>query len=256
VYDTYRSAIALEAVDGGIIENIDISDVRGFNTGNAVFIKLGKRNRDDRHARVDGIRIRDVRVEVPAGKPDAGYEMEGPLLKYPPGYIPPAGRIVSVSPSNHSTKEKNVLLYPHNTIPASITGLPGHPVRNIVLEDVEIVYAGGGSRSKAFLPIDSMHIVTEAADRYPEFSMFGELPVWGLYLRHAEGVTLKNVRLALRKDDYRPALAADDVKGLTLDGLDVKGSGVTPSVHLRQTEGVNLDGISVPGGRKAGIRTQ
>ena len=256
VYDTYRSAIALEAVDGGVIENIDISDVRGFNTGNAVFIKLGKRNRDDRHSRVDGIRIRDVRVEVPAGKPDAGYEMEGPLLKYPPGYIPPAGRIVSVSPSNHSTKEKNVLLYPHNTFPASITGLPGHPIRNIVLEDVEVVYAGGGRADRAFLPIDSMHIITEAADRYPEFSMFGELPVWGLYLRHAEGVTLKNVRLTLRQDDYRPALAADDVKGLTLDGLDVKGSGVTPSLHLRQTEGVNLGGISVPGGRKAGIRTK
>jgi len=254
VYDTYRSAIALEAVDGGIIEDIDISDVKGFNTGNAVFIKLGKRNRDDRHARVDGIRIRDVRVEVPAGKPDAGYEMEGPLLKYPPGYIPPTGRIVSVSPSNHSTKEKNVILYPHNTIPSSITGLPGHPVRNIVLEDVEVVYAGGGRPERAFLPIDSMHIVTEAADRYPEFSMFGELPVWGLYLRHAEGVTLKNVRLTLRQDDHRPALAADDVKGLTIDGLDVKGSGVAPAVHLRATTGADIGTLSVPGGRKAGVR--
>jgi len=254
VYDTYRSAIALEAVDGGIIENIDISDVKGFNTGNALFIKLGKRNRDDRHSRVDGIRIRDVHVEVPAGKPDAGYEMEGPLLKYPPGYLPPKDRIVSVSPSNHSTKQKDVILYPHNTIPASITGLPGYPARNILLEDVEVVYAGGGLAERAFLPIDSMHIVTEAANRYPEFSMFGELPVWGLYLRHAEGVTLKNVRLTLRQDDYRPALAADDVQGLTIDGLDVKGSGVAPSVQLRQTTGVDIKTLSVPGGRKSGIK--
>ena len=46
VYDTYRSAIALEAVDGGFIENIDIRNVTATNTGNAIFIRLGHRNKD------------------------------------------------------------------------------------------------------------------------------------------------------------------------------------------------------------------
>ena len=46
VYDTYRSAIALEAVDGGILEDIDISHVTATNTGNAIFIRLGHRNKD------------------------------------------------------------------------------------------------------------------------------------------------------------------------------------------------------------------
>jgi predicted alpha-1,2-mannosidase len=254
VYDTYRSAIALEAVDGGIIENIDISDVRGINTGNAVFIKLGKRNKDDRFSLVNNVRIRDVKVEIPASKPDAGYEMEGPVLKYPPGIVPPSDRIVSISPSNHSTKETNVILYPHNIIPASITGLPGHPVKNVTLEDIEITYAGGGRKEKAFMPIDSLHIITEAADRYPEFSMFGELPVWGLYLRHAEGITMKNVRFTLKQYDYRPSIAADDIRGLTIDGLKVTGSGVTPSLHLKDTEQVSINNPELPGGKKAGIR--
>lgn len=35
VYDTYRSAIAIEAVDGGVIEQIDVRDIRAVNTGNA-----------------------------------------------------------------------------------------------------------------------------------------------------------------------------------------------------------------------------
>src|SRR5690606_211372 len=40
VYDTYRSAIALEVVDGGTIEDIVIDGVEARNTGNALFIRL------------------------------------------------------------------------------------------------------------------------------------------------------------------------------------------------------------------------
>ncbi len=40
VFDTYRSAIALEAVDGGFIENVNIQNVIATNTGNAIFIRL------------------------------------------------------------------------------------------------------------------------------------------------------------------------------------------------------------------------
>jgi hypothetical protein len=104
------------------------------------------------------------------------------------------------------------------------------------------------------MPIDSLHIITEAADRYPEFSMFGELPVWGLYLRHAEGITMKNVRLTLKEDDYRPSVAADDVRGLTIDGLKVSGSGIAPSLHVKASEGVIINKAELPGGKKSGIR--
>jgi len=47
VYDTYRSAIALESVDGGVLENVEISNIKANNTGNAIFIKLGHRNQQD-----------------------------------------------------------------------------------------------------------------------------------------------------------------------------------------------------------------
>ncbi|MEY3432348.1 MAG: hypothetical protein RL131_284 [Bacteroidota bacterium] len=238
VFDTYRSAIALEAVDGGFIENIDISGVKAVNTGNAIFIKLGKRNKDDVYSRVENIRIRDVYVEIPAGKPDAGYEMEGPVLKYPPGFVQQTGKIVSVSPWNHSTKETSVQLYPHNVFPASISGLPGHYIKNVILENIEMVYQGGGDRRKAFMPIDSLHIITEAADSYPEFSMFGELPVWGLFLRHAEGVALQNVRLKILHPDYRPAVALDDVRKVDARGLLIEGSSSKPDVHVIRSSGV------------------
>ncbi len=43
VFDTYRSVIALESVDGGFIENIHITNILAENTGNAIFIRLGSK---------------------------------------------------------------------------------------------------------------------------------------------------------------------------------------------------------------------
>ncbi len=37
VFDTYRSAIAIESVDGGFIENVKVDNITAKNTGNAIF---------------------------------------------------------------------------------------------------------------------------------------------------------------------------------------------------------------------------
>ena len=54
---------------------------------------------------------------------------------------------------------------------------------------------------------------------YPEFSQFKELPAWGLYVRHAEGIELENVTFTALKKDYRPGIVIDDVKGATFKGV-------------------------------------
>jgi len=179
VYDTYRSAIALEAVDGGKMSGIDIEGVRARNTGSALFIRLGHRNKDSVYSIVRGIRIADVEVAIPAGKPDAGYPMEGPVA---PGI--------------------------RNVLPAVIAGLPGHPVEGVVLENIRVQYPGGGVRGLEASPIP------EKAGDYPEFSMFGELPCWGLYLRHVDGITLRGLKMELLNADGREERAVEDVRGL------------------------------------------
>ncbi|NBT15613.1 MAG: glycoside hydrolase family 28 [Chitinophagia bacterium] len=254
VYDTYRSAIALEAVDGGIIDNIDISKVYAKNTGNAIFIKLGKRNQDDVYSTISNIRIRDVKVEVPGGKPDKGYETEGPLLKYPPSYIVPENKVFSISPSNHSTKETNVILYPHNVFPSSITGLPGHPVKNVHLENIEIIYEGDAKKMRTHIPIDSLHIITEAADRYPEFSMFGELPAWGMFLRHVDGINMKNITLKYVKQDYRIPMILDDVHNANFQILKIPTLSQPPAVWLRKSTDVTIKKLNTTYPLKDAIR--
>lgn len=245
VYDTYRSAIALEAVDGGFLENVQISNIVAKHTGNALFIKLGHRNTDGRYSAVKHIHITNLTVVVPAGKPDSGYETEGPLLKYPPGYQQ-QGSIQSVSPWNHSYPDSTAVLYPHNVFPCSLSGLPGHPLEDIVLENLRIVYEGGGDATVQYMPLDSLSMLTEAAAAYPEFSMFGELPAWGLYVRHVKNLQLHRIELIQQKPDYRVACIFDDVKGLVIDRLQVSGPQVKPALVLYKATRFTLKEISTP----------
>ncbi len=49
--------------------------------------------------------------------------------------------------------------------------------------------------------------------------MFGELPVWGLYVRHVDGISLKNVNFKLKENDFRPSLIFDKVQNLEMDKI-------------------------------------
>ena len=225
IQDTYRSAIALEIVDGGFMENIEVSDIQAKNTGNALFIRLGRRNQDKPPGAIRDIRIHDVTVEIPTGRPDAGYAFEGPAVTEP-----------------------------HNLHPASITGLPGYPVRQVYIENILIRSGGGGRRERACIPPDSLQLVPERPADYPEFSMFGELPAWGLYVRHAEQLHLKNIRLECLNGDFRPAFVFDDVKGLILRRVRVGAGGGMPAMILREVEGLALKNVHLPGAVKRGAR--
>jgi polygalacturonase len=247
VWDTYRSAIALEAVDGGFLENVQVQNIKATNTGNAIFIKLGHRNKDARYSIVRNIHIKDMYVEVPATKPDKGYNMEGPLLRYPPGVVPAkSGEVQSVSPWNHTLNDSSAIIYQHNVFPSSISGLPGHDVEDVTLENIEVVYEGGADKQRAYFPWQSLTKITEAATAYPEFSMFGELPAWGLYVRHAKNIRLQNVTLRYKKEDFRVPLIFDDVTNLQIENLHVPASKEMPVILLNQVKGYRLKELRLP----------
>ena len=96
----------------------------------------------------------------------------------------------------------------------SITGLPGHEIGNVSLSNVTLSFEGGGTRSLAEKD------VAEYPKRYPESTMFGDLPAYGFYCRHANGLRFSNIRLQTDAADLRHAMVFDDVANLTLDGLD------------------------------------
>jgi len=111
----------------------------------------------------------------------------------------------------------------------SIAGLPGHPVKRVSLDNINITMKGG---EKAVRGLD----VPENPAGYPQATLFGPtLPAYGFYCRHAEDLTLCNVRVRLEAPDVRPALIGDDLSGLELDGFkaDVP-AGREPVVWLNQ----------------------
>ena len=181
IKDTYRSAIAIESVDGAAIENIDVHDIHAVNTGNAIFIRLGQRA-GKRKGSVKNVRIKNLYCQVPFGKPDEAYDLRGPAIDMI-----------------------------HNPIPSSITGIPDNRISDVSLENIEIQYPGRATKGQAYIPLWRVKDVPEQIDKYPEFSMFGELPAYGFYLRHIDNISFKNVKMTLEHSDYRPAVVADDV---------------------------------------------
>ena len=67
----------------------------------------------------------------------------------------------------------------------SVTGIPGHPVENLELNNVIIHAPGGGADSLIGL------IVPEKIDAYPQVRMFGNnLPAYGIYFRHIKEIKI------------------------------------------------------------------
>jgi len=130
----------------------------------------------------------------------------------------------------------------------SIAGLPGHPVEGLTVENVRIATAGG-SRHTGSLD------VPERPSRYPRVTMYGDLPAFGLYLRHARDVSLRNVELTVERADSRPALVADDVAGLhvaRLAGWPENSEG--PLLWLNDVRGGLVEGGIAPEGAGAFLR--
>ena len=211
VYDTFRSAVAIECVDGGALDNVLIENVQATNTGNAIFIRLGKRHTETAGT-LRNVTLRNFKIEVAFERPDYAYDVRGPSLPFF-----------------------------HNIFPSSITGIPGHPVENLILENIEIIFPGKGNTGLAYLPLSRLEDVPERVAHYPEFSMFGELPAWGFYVRHVQGLSMKDVRLKLANADYRTALVFDDVRGLDIASMTIEGESKNKHIALRNTHDVKID---------------
>lgn len=191
IFDTFRSAIAIECVDGGVIENIKVQNITAKNTGNGIFIRLGFRA-GEKPGSIKNVLIKDVKVQIPFGRPDINYDLRGPEVPYF-----------------------------HNAFPASIVGIPEHYIENVVIENLEITYPGRASKGMAYVPLSRLKQVPEKIKNYPEFDMFGELPAWGFYVRHVKGLEFKNITLKLENEDFRPAFVFDDVNGLKMEKIDL-----------------------------------
>jgi polygalacturonase len=130
--------------------------------------------------------------------------------------------------------------------PALIAGLPARPVEDVRLSNIRLVYRGGGTAADAALE------PPENETAYPEPSMFGTLPAYGFFVRHARNLTLRDVEVAWGEADLRPAFFLDTVAGVHVDHLVGPTAPGVPVARLRNVRGLvarDSPGFVSPGAR-------
>ena len=65
--------------------------------------------------------------------------------------------------------------------------------------------------------------VEELETLYPESTMFGILPAYGMYVRHARNIQLYGLSFELLKEDGRPAIICDDVDNADIQQIMTYG---------------------------------
>ena len=101
----------------------------------------------------------------------------------------------------------NVVSSNATQLPSIIDGVTGHPIEDLKISDVYLHQIGGAGADMASIQPQ------ENADKYPEPTMFGDLPATGIYARHVRNLELSNVEVATESADARPAFHLNDVDG-------------------------------------------
>lgn len=130
-----------------------------------------------------------------------------------------------------------------NRTGCAIAGLPDANIENLTLSNIRLSFAGGGTLEEA------SRAVPENPDKYPEYSMFGRLPAYGLYCRHVRGLKLVNVQLQLAGEDRRHAVVFDDVSNAMIDVLDAPYSnGAASLLRFTDVHKAAIRGCTAPAG--------
>lgn len=237
VFDRSRG-LALETVDGGVIEDVAINNITMRDVSNApLFLRVGNRARG------------------PEGTP--------------------VGAIRRVSISNVFASGIDP------RYPSIIAGLPEHPIEDVRLSNIRVEYKGGitmeqvakqppeivntffqragragpngtGNGNAAFDPnappeppvSREPYDIPELEKGYPEPAMFGLLPAYGLFVRHARHVTVERFETSFDKEDQRPAIVLMDVAGIEFERVKAERAPNAPLFVLRGVKDFSTHGAA------------
>jgi polygalacturonase len=181
------SGISLEIVDGGVMENINISNIVIDGPKVPLFIRLGNRARK--------------------------YFPEAPE--------PPVGKMKFINISN-------IIARASSKIGCAILGTPGNYIENLSLLNIRFICTGNGTNE------DAHAVIPENEQEYPEALSFGTFSAYGLYIRHAKGLTLSDLSFELLEKDVRPLMWFDDVHYSTIKDIFVSEKHSTSEFQIEK----------------------
>ena len=209
IYDTKNGGIKLLTVDGAHLRNIEISDITMVNVRTPMLFRLGSRL---------SVFRKDVDTQQATGT------FENVIVK----------NVKAKAADSAQLKPPSGIL---------ITGVPGHYITNLILENIEIDLLGTGTAENA------RHEVPEAIDKYPEVKTFGPtIPAYGVWARHVEGLKLKNVTFRLKNNDLRPAIICEDGKNIEITQCHIpETNGAQSVIRLENVNGAVISNNVVKG---------
>jgi hypothetical protein len=209
IYNTSNGGIKLLTVDGAHLRNVEIFNITMVEVKTPILIRLGSR------------------LSVFRKKTDIQQQ---------------TGTLENVTIRNVKAKASAIA----QLTPASgilITGIPGHPVKNLTLENIDIALAGGGTAEHALWK------VPEAVDQYPEVKTFGPtIPAYGIWARHVEGLKLMNISFKLDSNELRPAFVCEDGKDILLKDWNIPStSGAAAIIRLEEVNRAVISRVNARG---------
>jgi polygalacturonase len=119
--------------------------------------------------------------------------------------------------------------------PVLISGITLHAIEDVKLSNIRIEYPGAGTKLEATTqPADSEGV-------YPDPAMFGQIPAYGLYVRHAKNVQIDGMRVTFAKDDWRPPFMFDDVADATLSRSTGQHLAEVPTVRIKHVTDFKIE---------------
>ncbi|MDX2185992.1 MAG: DUF4038 domain-containing protein [Opitutaceae bacterium] len=116
-----------------------------------------------------------------------------------------------------------------------VSGIPGHPVSDVRLSNIRVAYQGGGPHELG------ERDPPEEERAYPEPTMFGDMPSYAFFFRHAQGVTLSDTKVTYDAGEARPAVVLDEVTEAWFSHFDAeKPAGGAPVFDLRRVSGFRV----------------
>ncbi len=204
--------LAIESVDGAIIEDVTISNIAMEHLANApIFIRLGARMRGP-----EGIPIGAIR-RVTISNVVAAYANSR------------SASVMSGIP-DHPIEDLTIsdvrMLYNGGDAAPPSAGSSAN--------------AGGRGPGRPLAPPDPFGI-PEAESAYPEPNMFGSLPAYGMYLRHVRRVAVRQVDLSVMQSDARPPFALYDVHDAEFTRVRAEVSPGAPMFQLNDVSGFSTE---------------
>ncbi len=169
IYPGTCSGIAVESADGSNVSNVMVRNITMDNVTCPIFICLNKRNK-------------------------FGYEDD----------VDEEKRFLGGSIDNIVIEKIKAI---NAEVPSIITGyrmedgVTGKDLGNIIIKDIDISYRDDVEE------INILPQIHESVTDYPENNSFGDVPAYGLFIRHAPSVALENITITPRSMNTRENIA-------------------------------------------------